>query len=237
MIGGGLAVYGLRYPYLGATLFAAGVVVLTFTSLQEPEVLLMKKKNDDTETEDDNEQAEETRRVLMVKQKSFRQVYGRTPSSMSNKSSKGGPVVETTPLAAATISTTTATDSGASSGLGPWADPKALLVGGLCKFLRDFTVYGIVFVLPLILMEPSFGYVSPPIDTASIGHRWLQEEVPTILDGDGISTEAARRISLTTGYLVGYMGVFQVRLTGDGQLTLCNNYPTTPRPRPRPHAW
>ena len=237
MIGGGLAVYGLRYPYLGATLFAAGVVVLTFTSLQEPEVLLMKKKNDDTETEDDNEQAEETRRVLMVKQKSFRQVYGRTPSSMSNKSSKGGPVVETTPLAAATISTTTATDSGASSGLGPWADPKALLVGGLCKFLRDFTVYGIVFVLPLILMEPSFGYVSPPTDTASIGHRWLQEEVPTILDGDGISTEAARRISLTTGYLVGYMGVFQVRLTGDGQLTLCNNYPTTPRPRPRPHAW
>ena len=43
MIGGGLSIYGLRVPYLGATVFSGIVMVLTYTSLQEPSSLLMKK--------------------------------------------------------------------------------------------------------------------------------------------------------------------------------------------------
>jgi DHA1 family tetracycline resistance protein-like MFS transporter len=54
MIGGGLSIYGLRVPYLGATVFSGIVMVLTYTSLQEPSSLLMKKvelcKEDDDVT-------------------------------------------------------------------------------------------------------------------------------------------------------------------------------------------
>ena len=46
MIGGGLSIYGLRVPYLGATVFSGIVMVLTYTSLQEPKCLLMKKVDD-----------------------------------------------------------------------------------------------------------------------------------------------------------------------------------------------
>ena len=46
MIGGGLSIYGLRVPYLGATVFSGIVMVLTYTSLKEPKSLLMKKGDD-----------------------------------------------------------------------------------------------------------------------------------------------------------------------------------------------
>ena len=46
MIGGGLSIYGLRVPYLGATVFSGIVMVLTYTSLKEPKSLLMKKGYD-----------------------------------------------------------------------------------------------------------------------------------------------------------------------------------------------
>ena len=201
MIGGGLAVYGLRYPYLGATLFAAGVVVLTFTSLQEPDVLLMKKS--DRETDDDVE----TGRVLLAKEKSFKSVYGSTPASFSSKSGKDGPAMETTPLAAAAPTAAADIDNGASTGLGPWTDSMALLVGGLCNFLHNFAFFGAIVCLPLLLMEPSFDNSST--HAVSIGHRWLQEEMPGTVSS--VSVEAARRISLTTGYLVGVNGVIRVR--------------------------
>lgn len=173
LIGGSLASFGIRVPFYAATCVAIMGLIMAYLYVEEPEALLNPSKQravggyESVESKEDYYQGSESNTT------------GESVEMSNHPTNK--PPSSTTPSLTSPAKTSQAS-------LSPWLNPVALLVGGAGSFLNSCAFSGIAVVVPLVLMEPSFGLSDP---------------------NNAISQEGTRKISLFLGYILGMFGLFQ----------------------------
>jgi len=158
LIGGGFAVFGIRVPFYAAAVCAGLGLLTTFFFVHEPKTILDEIEKDKVSSsaytalpQSDAESAKnggvETAKTgaieLVEKEKKTgeeEEDKNKNKAEPSKASAAGGKPVE--------------------EGVSPWLNPKAMIVGGLGTFFNGITYTGIAVLVPLLLMNPSFGIVA-----------------------------------------------------------------------------
>jgi MFS family permease len=212
IIGGGLASFGIRVPFFAASFIAAWGLLMCFFYVKD--VHTGKETTESTKKNDDNVLASAKYYQGNGKEEENGLPEEKLPILLKTTSSESSSVP---PMLAATIksnstgsnnstmSSTSLTSSKSTRNqkyifpepkdVSPFFNPWALLIGGVGTFLNTLTYTATAVLVPLFLMEPSYGIVTD-------GELKLSSAAT-------MTPAESEKISLYVGYNLGAFGLIQ----------------------------
>eukprot|EP01040_Poterioochromonas_malhamensis_P007803 gene7803-8439_t len=191
IIGGGLTSFGIRVPFYCASFIAFLGLLMVYFYVHEPEeiketILTTQSRNNTPRTKDESELyyqrgENDDDRIHLLKK------------SLQNSSLENDETVafNTEVNKSSRKNCLNSTHQNNNPDISPCCHPGAIIVGGLGTFFNTFTYTALAILVPLFLMEPSYGIV------------------PYSQEGEDLTSQQSEKISLFVGYNLGIFGLVQ----------------------------